>query len=220
MRALGAGLLLMSGLAGAAGLQARVCLPSQDLKICLYQDARLAGERNGGIGSGGSEGGDWSPPLAPAELRVYTRGDAQLSRLRVGRLADIRRSALADAGKPVFLLDEDHSAGFGSYSGVETRPFTVSARGLRFAQPPGGDPAKPFILAQALKSGWKESRDGFLLVSCAPDFPAKGKWDGETFRVRYARLTLRDGQWRLSERSERGFWENEGAFPAERLFPK
>ncbi|WP_047236205.1 hypothetical protein [Chromobacterium subtsugae] len=198
MRALGAGLLLMSGLAGAAGLQARVCLPSQDLKICLYQDARLA----------------------PAELRVYTRGGAQLSRLRVGRLADIRRSALADAGKPVFLLDEDHSAGFGSYSGVETRPFTVSARGLRFAQPPGGDPAKPFILAQALKSGWKESRDGFLLVSCAPDFPAKGKWDGETFRVRYARLTLRDGQWRLSERSERGFWENEGAFPAERLFPK
>ncbi|VEB45601.1 Uncharacterised protein [Chromobacterium violaceum] len=33
----------------------------------------------------------------------------------------------------MFLLKEDHSAGFGSYSGIEARPFTVGARGIRFA---------------------------------------------------------------------------------------
>jgi hypothetical protein len=61
---------------------------------------------------------------------------------------------------------------------------------------------------------------GLLSVSCAPDFPAKGDWDGQSFRVSYRRLTLRHGQWLLSERDERGFWEAEGDFPAERLFPK
>ncbi|WP_225546940.1 hypothetical protein [Chromobacterium violaceum] len=211
-------LLLLPLAAGAADLWQRQCFPSQALRVCLWQDARLAALQDGGFGGG--EGDEWKPALAPAELRIYDSQGGQLSRLRVGRLSMIERTRLGDGGKPVFLLKEDHSAGFGSYSGVEARPFTVGARGIHFAQPQGGDPAQPFAMASALKSGWKEARDGFLLVSCAPDFPAKGEWDGETFRVSYRRLKLQDGQWRLTERSARGFWENEGDFPAERLFPK
>ncbi|MCD4506067.1 hypothetical protein LQR30_18425 [Chromobacterium piscinae] len=205
--------------AGAADLKQRQCFPAQELRVCLWQDARLAARQDGGFG-GDSEGDGWKLALAQAELRIYDSQGGQLSRLRVGRLSKLERTRLSDGGKPVFLLEEDRSAGFGSYSGVEARPFTVGARGIRFAQPQGADPAKPFVMTSSLKKGWREGRDGFLLASCAPDFPAKGEWDGETFRVSYRRLKLQDGQWRLTERSERGFWENEGDFPAERLFPK
>ncbi|AXE35639.1 hypothetical protein [Chromobacterium phragmitis] len=206
-------LLLLSPLAaGASGLAQRQCLPSQELRICLWQDARLTPGKHGDDG--------WKPPLALSELRVYDSQGRQLSRLRVGRQSALERTRLSDGGKPVLLLKEDHSIGFGSYAGVETRPFTATAGGIRFAQPEGRPPAQPFAMASSLKSGWKEASDGFLLVSCAPDFPARGEWDGESFRVSYRRLKLQNGQWRLSERSERGFWENEGDFPSERLFPK
>ncbi|AUH52746.1 hypothetical protein CXB49_19095 [Chromobacterium sp. ATCC 53434] len=208
-------LLLLPTVAVGAGLEQRQCFPAQSFKLCLYQDAGAQGLDDA------SDGDDErKPPLAQAELRIYDSQGGQLSRLRVGRLSKLERTRLSDGGKPVFLLEENHGAGFGSYSGVEARPFTVGEHGLVFVQPPRRDAAKPFVMARALKSDWRETRGGFLLLSCAPDFPASGQWDGQAFRVRYGRLKLQDGRWLLTERSERGFWENEGDFPAERLFPK
>jgi hypothetical protein len=33
------------------------------------------------------------------------------------------------------------------------------------------------------------------------------------------RFHVRDGEWRLSEGRERGFWENDGEFPSSETFP-
>ncbi|WP_293766059.1 hypothetical protein [uncultured Aquitalea sp.] len=219
MRKMLTALLLLPLPVLAASLQQRVCFPSQQLKACLYQDARIAGSSTAGFGSM-AEGDDWQPPLLGGEVRVFDAAGRQTARLKVGRLVDMKTTPLSDQGKPVLLLLEDHSAGMGSYSGAAARPFTVGERGLVFAQPAGQAPDRPFALARTLKSDWKQSRDGFLQVSCMPDFPAAGQWDGKTFRITYQRLRLRDGQWTLASRSERGFWESDGDFPAENRFPR
>jgi hypothetical protein len=224
MRHLAALIMLTPLVVGAAELQKSVCFTSEGKQVCLFQDARLNAGRNGEVSHDEIEvqpgGKPWKPPLSLAELRTYDVQGVQMTRLRVNRLSHLLGTGLKDAGRPVFLLTEDRYAGFGSYSGVTARPFIVDERAIRFIQPQGYDPAKPFVMMSALKSGWKETKDGFLLVSCAPDFAEKGSWDGKTFRIRYSRLQQQNGQWLLTERSERGYWEDEDGFPDEHLFPK
>ncbi|MGL4251470.1 MAG: hypothetical protein ACRCR1_12740 [Aeromonas sp.] len=74
----------------------------------------------------------WEPPLVNAEIRIFNSHNKKLARLKVFRLAKIRTPRLVEKAKPLFILDEDRTIGFGGFNGVESRPFTVSPAGIHF----------------------------------------------------------------------------------------
>jgi len=202
----------------ASTIKQRECYPSQDLRICLYQDSRVASDPNAGFYSEAE--GPWEPPLVNAEIRIFGTNNEQLARLKVFRLAKIHPTKLIDQTKPVFLLDEDRSMGAGGFNGMESRPFTASPKGIHFLPLKGSEINKTWTLLSALRANWREVPSGFLVVSSFPDIPKQGEWDGESTKTTFSRLTLDKGIFTISSRSEPIYWESESDFPEEQLFPK
>ena len=127
-------------------------------------------------------------------------------------------------GKPAsFALTVDYSSGIGSYSGPATRFFDVVAGSMQWLQAKDNTTGKlqDIRVASTLKTEWKPFPHGrnqdLLEVSCRPRF--KHEQD-DSFEVTYKRYRFNGRDWLLYSRSEKGFWENEGAFPQESLFPR
>jgi hypothetical protein len=80
----------------------------------------------------------------------------------------------------------------------------------------------PIALAKTLKTSWKVTAGSsgshdLLMVKCRPrlDNP-----DGKiSFGISYLRYSVEGKEWVLRERNAPGFWEDEGEFPNESLFP-
>lgn len=127
-------------------------------------------------------------------------------------------------GKPAsFALTVDYSSGIGSYSGPATRFFDVTAGSIRWMQAKDSKTGKlqELRVASTLKTEWKRVPHGrnqdVLEISCRPRF--KDEHD-DSFETTYRRYRFNGRDWLLYSRSEKGLWENEGAFPDEALFPK
>lgn len=206
------GSLCLAGVAQAGGETLVRCFNLPDSrKVCLYEDAWLHQRKDNFWGSGQELVDDKQQKLAFASLRILDANDQRIAALRVHRLADLNKTRLSVAGQPVFMLTEDLSAGFGSYSGPLSRPFTVGKKGFVFVQPESA-PNKDSGMIRTLKSDWKEVRDGFLLLTCSPN----EKMD---FYLTYARIQLIGNRWVYRERQQKGFWESESPFPGEKFFP-
>ncbi len=127
-------------------------------------------------------------------------------------------------GRPAsFALTVDYSSGIGSYSGPVTRFFDVIAGRMQWLQAQDSTSGKlqELRVASTLKTEWQPFPHGrnqdLLEVSCRPRF--KDEQD-DSFEVTYRRYRFNGHDWLLYSRSEKGFWENEGAFPQESLFPR
>lgn len=205
------GILAMAGAAQAGGEALVRCFNLPDSrKVCLYEDVWLQKHKDDYWGSGRELVDDKQQKLAFASLRILDANNQRIAALRVRPLADINKTRLSVAGQPVFLLTEDLSAGWGSYSGPLSRPFTVGKNGFVFVQPQGA-PNKNSGMIRTLKSGWQEVRDGFLLLTCRPE--------KDDFVLTYARIQLVGNRWIYRDRRVQGFWELESPFPDEKLFP-
>lgn len=205
-------MLCLTGFAQAAGETLVRCFNLPDSrKVCLYEDAWLHQHKDDFWGSGQELVDDKQQPLAFASLRILDANDQRIATLRVHRLAELNKTRLLVAGQPVFMLTEDLSAGFGSYSGPLSRPFTVGKNAFMFVQPEGS-PNRYSGMVRTLKSDWKEVLDGFLLLTCRPD-------EKMNFYLTYARIQLIDNRWVYRERQRKGFWELESPFPDEKFFP-
>ena len=207
------GALSVAALAQAGGEALVRCYNLADSrKVCLYEDAWLQQHKDDYWGSGRELVDDKQQKLGFASLRILDANNQRIAALRVRPLADISRTKLSAAGQPVFLLTEDLSAGWGSYSGPLSRPFTVGKSGFVFVQPEGA-PGKEFGMLRSLKVSWREARDGFLLLTCRLDDSF------DDFIITYARVQLVGNQWVYTEKRVKGFWDVESPFPNEKLFP-
>lgn len=126
-------------------------------------------------------------------------------------------------GRPKsFSLTVDYSAGFGSYAGPGTKFFDVAAGKIKWVQAKDEKTNKveKIHVAQTLKTEWKLFPHGknqdILEILCRPAFKSKSD---DTFEVTYKRYRYNGHDWIHYSRSEDGFWENEGDFPKESLFP-
>lgn len=116
-----------------------------------------------------------------------------------------------------FLATEDLSCGFGSYAGPTIHVLDLSdPKGIPDARDQKG---KGIVLAQTLKTVWRQVADGFLMAACRPEFDPRQP-DSTSFSITYERLRLRNGRWSRSQRKTPGFSEFEDGFPDEKLFPK
>ncbi len=127
-------------------------------------------------------------------------------------------------GRPAsFALTVDYSSGIGSYSGPATRFFDVIAGSMQWLQAQDSTTGKlqEIRVASALKTEWQPFPHGrnqdLLEVSCRPRFNDE---QDDSFEVTFKRYRFNGRDWLLYSRSEKGFWENEGAFPQESLFPR
>jgi hypothetical protein len=121
-----------------------------------------------------------------------------------------------------FSLTVDYSAGAGSYSGPGTKFFDVVAGRIKWvhAKDEKNSKSEEIHVAQTLKTEWKlfpyGKNQDILEIRCRPAFMKKSN---DAFEVTYTRYRFNDHDWIHYSRSEEGFWENEGDFPKESLFP-
>jgi hypothetical protein len=126
-------------------------------------------------------------------------------------------------GRPdSFSLTVDYSSGAGSYSGPGTRFFDVVAGSIQWVQANDETTRKTgeIHVARTLKTEWRlvpyGKNQDILEISCRPAF---NDATDDTFAVTYSRYRFNGYDWTHYSRSETGFWENEGDFPEEALFP-
>ena len=123
------------------------------------------------------------------------------------------------AEKDTFLLTVDHSAGLGSYAGLETSLLQVTGTGFRDLDALIVDTQQrePIRLTRSLKSDWKISKDSKVLeilsLWCRP-MP-----DGATFNLMFTHYGFDGKEWLVRKRQVRGFWESDQPFPPRSEFP-
>lgn len=125
-------------------------------------------------------------------------------------------------GKPnSFSLTVDYSAPAGSYSGPGTQFFDVASGRIKWvkAKDVKTKKEKEILVAQTLKTEWNLSPHGentdILEIRCRPAF----KDNSDDFEVTYSRYRYDGREWIHYSRTVEDFWENEGDFPEESLFP-
>lgn len=136
-------------------------------------------------------------------------------------VARINTVSLIGGKAKSFSLTVDYSAPAGSYSGPGTNFFDVVSGKIKWVQAKDRktNKEKEILVAQTLKTEWKLSPHGknqdILEIRCRPAFKDKS---GE-FEVTYSRYHYNGDEWIHYSRTVEDFWENEGDFPEESLFP-
>jgi hypothetical protein len=137
-------------------------------------------------------------------------------------IAKIEAVNLLSGSPSSFSLTVDYSAGVGSYSGPGTRFFDVVMGKIKwvYAKDEKTGRSEEIHVARTLKTDWKLFPHGknqdILEIRCRPAFKDKSE---DTFETTYSRYRYNGREWIHYSRSEDGFWENEGDFPKESLFP-
>lgn len=153
----------------------------------------------------------------PAALELRGCQGQLLDRMELDApLAKLDPSPLRGTRLHTVLVTVDLTAPAGSYNGPLTSPIEVDHNRLQQSQARTPDGRfEPIRLALTGKSAWKKTainaKDQLLSVRCEPQ--------GEQFVITYRRYQPTRQGWRVRSRSEPGFWESDGAFPARRRFP-
>jgi hypothetical protein len=156
--------------------------------------------------------------------RLYLEGSSN-KRIEIHELerpiARINAVNLIGGRPKSFSLMVDYSASSGSYSGPGTKFFNVVSGRIKWVQAKNEKTkiVEEILVAQTLKTEWKLFPNGnnqdILEIRCRPAF--KGKSDA--FEVTYNRYRYNGHDWIHYSRTVEDFWENEGDFPEESLFP-
>jgi hypothetical protein len=172
-------------------------------------------------------------PLLPATIRLLDASGKVLDERRFDReLAKLEPAALLYGSKRrTFLVTVDYGIGFGSYAGPMTYLVEPRDKKLQWlkARDKSGSVSEP-QLVRTLKSEWRLARraDGLgqdiLAVQCRPDFEREESASSEPggdlpFLIHFFRYHFDGKSWIESERTEPGFWEDEGEFPSADRFP-
>lgn len=176
------------------------------------------------------------PVFLPARLLICNRRGILLSATPLqSPVARLERRTVSGGVRPVYLVSEQRSAGFGSYSGIVVTLFEVrdaTCAEVHAREASTGRVAPIEGLLDSLKTMWRiVPRHGpireILVVRCRPwsadperrnDEAGAG---GVVFYLGYTRYSFKDGKATRYYREEKGFadFEDRGAFPSRSLFP-
>jgi hypothetical protein len=168
-------------------------------------------------------------PLHLAQIRVVARTQAQTGAATLERpVAELSVLDSAIIGRPIYVLTVDLSAEAGSYSGPYARLMDSGEQSIHWlrATDVTTHRTEEIRLPTTLKTGWRLAPkklggvNDILLVACRPDFDQQTKTDSAAFVITYTRFSFSNGTWSKNTRAVPGFWENDGAFPDESLFPR
>jgi hypothetical protein len=158
-------------------------------------------------------------------LRYVNVSGEAVSTLKLEKpVVNLERYSESKGDTELFVLTEDWGIEFGSYNGPISNLVVVSGGHISKIETKvgGGTKREKISLMRSLKNGWKKVKGGefpdILEVSCHPDFDYSGP--DARFQVTYSRYHFNGGEWMVKTRTVSGFWEDEGSFPPERLFPK
>jgi hypothetical protein len=158
-------------------------------------------------------------PPGNAKLQIRDEGNDLLSERLLGApLAELQEMHIDGESDDTFLLTVDHSAGFGSYSGLVTTLLQIHGTKFRDleAQVVGTRSHEPIRVVKSLKADWKMfpgSREPEILsISCRPG-------QDNSFVIVYVRYYLHRGAWFKRQRIRPGLWESDRAFPPQSAFP-
>jgi hypothetical protein len=168
-------------------------------------------------------------PIRPPLVRLVDRNGRERDRHVLDReLADVQPVRLYGVSGPVtYLVSNDVSAGFGSYSGPVTYFAEIRNGQLIWLQVENVQTRERhgWILMSSLKAAWrvddgpKAVHDVFA-VSSAPVLTPTPKGDAELpFQITLTRYHFNGTQWIEFNQSQPGLWESEQAFPSETEFP-
>ncbi len=168
-------------------------------------------------------------PLIPAKLRQVDEHGHIIKEIVLEEqapVAKIETRQLGAVSNPIFQIRADDNACLGSYSGQAIWLFQFDHGGLSpvVATDQRGT-SKQIILAETSKSTWRLVRAmptdiEIEQMLCRPDFDAKKEKNSETpFLLRYITYRFDGSHWRMAERQERGFWEDDDGFPKRSKFP-
>lgn len=131
------------------------------------------------------------------------------------------------ASRRVYGVGVDLTADAGTYSGPYVRLLDQRSRRFEWlrARDSVSDEVEEVHLATTPKAAWQVaagpdgSNSEILTVACRPTFADKKAGTGDGFQVIYDRYTFIGADLQRHRRAERGFWENDGRFPARSRFP-
>lgn len=177
--------------------------------------------------------GDWSLVLAPesatyrafasrpptsALLRVVDVNGAVVSKRELERpLAKLEAWGSVSNRDRYFLLTEDLSAGFGSYSGLATTLVEVKRGSIHESEACDSDSHRKerFRLMKGIRSDWRitrrDSGGEILSVSSHPK-------DSLGFVTEYLRYRYDGRQWQVYKREVAGSWTSDEPFPQRAVF--
>lgn len=131
-------------------------------------------------------------------------------------LAQLHPTPLRGTETPTYLLTLDLTAESGSYNGPVTLLIEVRQQRLQQVAAIGADKnVEPIRLALTGKAAWKRiargNTDHLLTVAC--------QRQEDEFVVTYRRYFPSEHGWLVRTRTQPGFWESDGGFPDDTLFP-
>ena len=165
-------------------------------------------------------------PLRNAVLRLKDSNQKIIAEMALEREQARLRVEALHSGRRTIMVTTDLSAGFGSYAGPTTELLEVIEDRLEpvVAQDTESGSREPILLVSTLKTSWKlvpaaggrSDQKDILEVACRPNLDAKNTDD---FLVTYMRFHWNGEGWSVLTRKVHEFWEDEGPFPAQQLFP-
>ena len=170
-------------------------------------------------------------PFLPARLRLLGADGSILGQAQLGGpVAKLKRLKLSErpAGDSdaqvvaVTVADPSQSEG---YTGTITTLYQVGPSVLKeLAATDESGRQAPITLRASVKSAWQASPKStpfeIRQVICRPDFDAATPAsDALPFKVSYISYRLVNGAWQKEQRTGKGFWEDDQAFPVAEKFP-
>ncbi len=164
--------------------------------------------------------------VRPARLRQIDAQGRAISDFLLEKDAPVANIDLELGPKsdPIFVVGYNDYACMGSYSGFVRALFKFSRGRLATVEAKNeqGKP-QPIRLFSSLKADWKFLKNApdnieIVQVFCQPDFAHETKTQ-MAFQIIYRTYRLQGGVWRVRQRHDPGFWENDGVFPPRSKFP-
>lgn len=132
----------------------------------------------------------------------------------------------SDSEPAVYGVSVDLTAEMGTYSGPLVQLLDARSRRLTWlrARVPAADSTAEIFLATTPKTAWQvvPREDGtgheILMVACRPILTGPPT-DAVGFEIIYTRFSSTANEWRRFQRSQRGCWEDDDAFPPRSRFP-
>lgn len=169
-----------------------------------------------------------SHPLLPARLRYVTSGRTTISNRVLDKqapVARIRVGTFDQARDPIFLIETNDSACFGSYSGeaVMLMHFRSGDIGPVMARDANGS-FTAISMFTSLKSAWRIVRSEpdyteIEQIYCRPDYARDREKDDLPFLITYITYRRTGNEWVRATRAVPGFWESDSRFPPRSAFP-
>jgi hypothetical protein len=166
-------------------------------------------------------------PIRPARLRQVDTGRHVIVDLVLEKnapVANIDAKRLGPGDDPVLVVGYNDNACMGSYSGQGKLLFRFNSGKLTPVLALTDDGRRQqVVMFSSLKSDWRFAHNtaGDIKIEqvfCRPDFEHETKGN-LPFQMTYRTYRFQDGEWRLKERKEAGFWEADNGFPPSSKFP-